>query len=141
MGLDILKDLVEQRDKLDKEIEDHRKHLMGVFSKNQSDVIERFNFWVEHGNKVNYTMQFLPAKSGLDLFSAHTSPLCLDRHRTIEIDDIAETLFYRLEKIEKDGPERVSHEYPHSTNLTKEDILDWLEGLMKLELGSMIVDW
>ena len=92
---------------------------------------ERFTVWLDVGPKLKISrLPIITSKDGVDLFEDGEAPLWCQRHRTFSIETIGWELLTALESLEE-----------FDERFTKQDIYDWMEELIRLNLGSVVFDW
>lgn len=104
---------------------------------NSESIESRFVFWAEStAPKLDYSyIVHVYTRNKKDLFD-HNGLISPERRELVELDWVSEVLFDNLDMVRADGSCR-----NHAVKISEEDILDWMEELIKLNFGSMVYDW
>jgi hypothetical protein len=97
---------------------------------------QKFEMWLKLGGpKKDYPyVEHIVSSSGKELLMYDTAPLYPERRETITIERIADCLTELLEEAREEGGEAWG-------GIVEQDVFDWMESLIELELKSIRYDW
>lgn len=107
----------------------------------EESIIKRFEIFSESKTeKKDFCwIQHVYATSKRDLFE-YEGVISWDKYQTVDLDCVAECLldrYYNMIDQNKD----TCLDYYKNIECTKQDVLDWMQGLMDMNFGSMKCDW